>query len=114
MNGLSLPSDDVNKKNISLDLFSSDIIENISVSKAYSSKFYGDFSAGNVDITSKDYTGKGFLELTAGSSFNTNAIGKDFVRSEGTGFFGYYGRYAHNPFAIVLSHGIDPRCWDTY
>ena len=108
LNGLSLPSDDVNKKNISLDLFSSDIIENISVSKAYSSKFYGDFSAGNVDITSKDYTGKGFLELTAGSSFNTNAFGKDFVRSEGTGFFGYYGRYAHNPFAIVLSHGIDP------
>ncbi len=108
MNGLSLPSNDVNKKNIDLNLFSTDIIENISVSKAYSSKFYGDFSAGNVDINSKDYTGNGFLELLAGSGFNTNAIGKDFVRSEGTGFFGYYGRYAHNPFAIILAHGIDP------
>lgn len=108
MNGLSLPSNDVNKKNIDLNLFSTDIIENVSVSKAYSSKFYGDFSAGNVDITSKDYTGKGFIELAAGSGFNTNAIGKDFVRSEGTGFFGYYGRYAHNPFAVILSHGIDP------
>ena len=108
MNGLSLPSNDVNKKNIDLNLFSTDIIENVSVSKAYSSKFYGDFSAGNVDIKSKDYTGNGFIDLNTGTGFNTNAIGKDFVRSEGTGFFGYYGRYAHNPFAIILSHGIDP------
>jgi TonB-dependent receptor len=108
LNGLSLPSNDVNKKNINLNLFSTDVIENVSVSKAYSSKFYGDFSAGNVNIKSKDYTGNGFFDFSAGTGFNTNAIGKDFVRSEGTGFFGYYGRYAHNPFAIILSHGFDP------
>ncbi|MDX1317905.1 MAG: carboxypeptidase-like regulatory domain-containing protein, partial [Xanthomarina gelatinilytica] len=36
MNELSLPSNDVNKKNIDLNLFSSDIIENVSISKAYS------------------------------------------------------------------------------
>ncbi len=107
-NGLSLPSNDVNKKNINLNLFSTDVIENVSVSKAYASKFYGDFSAGNVDITSKNYTGNGFFDFSVGSSFNTNAIGKDFVRSEGTGFFGYYGRYTRNPFAVILSHGIDP------
>ena len=82
LNGLSLPSNDVNKKNINLDLFSTDIIENVSIAKAYSSKFYGDFSAGNVDINSKDYTGAGFLELNAGSGINTNAIGKDFVEAK--------------------------------
>ncbi|MDU8886716.1 TonB-dependent receptor [Yeosuana sp. MJ-SS3] len=108
LNGLSLPSNDVNKKNIDLNLFSSDIIENVSVSKSYSSKFYGDFSAGNVDISSKNYNGNGFFDTTTGIGYNTNASGKDFVRSEGTGYFGYYGRYEHNPFAIILSHGIDP------
>ncbi|RYH73463.1 TonB-dependent receptor [Flavobacteriaceae bacterium 144Ye] len=108
MNGLSLPSNDVNKKNIDLNLFSSDIIENVSISKAYSSKYYGDFSAGNVDITSKNYKGKSMFEIFGGTGFNTNAIDKDFVRSEGTGYFGYYGRYDHNPFAVILSHGIDP------
>ncbi|MCB0475522.1 MAG: TonB-dependent receptor [Flavobacteriaceae bacterium] len=107
-NGLSLPSNDVNKKNIDLNLFSTDIIENVSIAKAYSTKFYADFSAGNVDIKSKDYNGPGFIELAAGTGFNTNALNKDFVRSEGTGYFGYYGRYAHNPFAIILSHGFDP------
>ncbi|MCF7559350.1 TonB-dependent receptor [Sabulilitoribacter multivorans] len=108
MNGLSLPSNDVSKKNIDLDLFASDVIENVSISKAYSSKFYGDFSAGNVDISSKDYKGAGFFDFGIGSSFNTNAIGKDFIRSEGTGHFGFYNRYAHNPFAVILSHGFDP------
>jgi TonB-dependent receptor len=109
MNGLSLPSNDVNKKNIDLNLFSSDIIENVSISKAYSSRFYGDFSAGNVDITSKDYKGKGFFDFNVGSSVNTNAADKTFFKSEGTSYFGYYNRYDNNPFAVVLSHGFDPQ-----
>ncbi len=108
MNGLSLPSNDVNKKNIDLNLFSSYIIENVSISKAYSSRFYGDFSAGNIDITSKDYSGNGFFNVFTSSGVNTRAANKSFVRSEGTGYFGYYGRYEHNPFAVILSHGIDP------
>ena len=107
-NGLSLPSNDINKKNIDLDLFTSDIIENVSISKAYSISFYGDFSAGNVDISSKDYKGKGFFDFEVGSSINTNAAGENFVKSEGTSYFGYYNRYDNNPFAVVLSHGIDP------
>ena len=108
MNGLTMPSNDINKKNIDLDLFSSDVIQNISVSKAYAAEFYGDFAAGNVDISSKDYKGNGFFNFGVGSSINTNAVGKDFVRSEGTGHFGFYNRYAHDPFAVILSHGFDP------
>ncbi|MFD1062841.1 TonB-dependent receptor domain-containing protein [Winogradskyella litorisediminis] len=108
MNGLSLPSNDVNKKNIDLNLFSSDIIENVSISKAYSSKFFGDFSAGNVDVTSKDYKGNGFFDFYVGSGVNSNAADKSFVKSEGTSYFGYYNRYDNNPFAVILSHGFDP------
>lgn len=113
MNSLALPSNDVNKKNIDLNLFSSDIIENVSISKAYSSRFYGDFSAGNVDISSKDYKGKGFFDFNVGSSVNLNAADKSFVRSEGTSYFGYYNRYDNNPFAVVLSHGFDPQQSET-
>lgn len=108
LNQLSLPSNDVNKKNINLDLFSTDIIQNVSISKSYSPHFYGDFSAGNVNISSKEFTGNSFFDVSVNSGFNTNAIGKDFVKSEGTGSFGFYNRYNHNPFAVVLSHGIDP------
>lgn len=108
LNGLSLPSNDVNKKNIDLNLFSSDIIENVSISKAYSSRFFGDFSAGNVDVTSKDYKGDGFFDFYVGSAVNSNSIGENFKKSEGTSYFGYYNRYDNNPFAVILSHGFDP------
>lgn len=109
MNGLSLPSNDVNKKNIDLDLFSSSIIENVSVRKAYSSGFYGDFAAGNVNVDSKEYTGDGFIDVSIGSGFNSNASGEDFVRSEGPSNYGFYNRYDNDPFAVVLSHGVDPQ-----
>jgi TonB-dependent receptor len=109
LNNLSLPSTNVNKKNIDLDLFSTDIIENISVSKAYTPEFYGDFAAGNVNINSKEYTGNGFMNITLGSGVNSNATGESFVRSEGSSYFGYYNRYDNNPFAVVLSHGVDPQ-----
>lgn len=108
MNGLSLPSNDVNKKNIDLNLFSTGIIQSVSISKAYTPSFYGDFAAGNVNVESKEYTGNGYLEVSLGSGINSNAVGENFLKSEGTSFFGFYNRYDNNPFAVILSHGVDP------
>jgi hypothetical protein len=107
-NGLTIPSNNIGKKNIDLNLFTTDIIQNISVSKAYSPSFYADFAAGNINVNAKEYTGEGFFEVSLESGINTNAISQDFVKNSGTGFFGFYGRYNHNPFAVVLSHGPDP------
>ncbi|MFD0964518.1 TonB-dependent receptor [Pseudofulvibacter geojedonensis] len=108
LNGLSLPSNKIENKNIDLNLFSSDVIKNVAVSKAFNSKLYGDFAAGNVDIVSKEYTGKGFFDASVNTGFNTNAIGKNFVKSDGTGSLGFYTRYEHNPYSVVMSHGVDP------
>lgn len=107
-NGLSLPANDVEKKNMDLGLFSSDVIQNVGVSKTYAANFYGDFAAGNVDVVAKEYTGDFFLDADLGTSINTNALGQDFVKSEGTGYFGFYNRYQNDPFAVILSHGVDP------
>lgn len=106
LNGLSLPSNDINKKNIDLNLFSSDIIQNIAVSKTYNSNINGDFAAGNIDISSKEQQGKNFVELSLGAKANSGAFGKDFLQSEGTGYFGLYGRYKDNPFATVIKQPI--------
>lgn len=91
MNGLPVPSNDPEKKNINLELFSTDIVEYISIDKVYSSKVYGDFGGGNVDISSKDYRGKGMFEITIGSKANTNAIEKDgeFLLNDGPNFSGF-------------------------
>lgn len=94
MNGLPIPSNDPQNKNVALDLFTTDIVEYISIDKVYSPRLFGDFAGGNVDIVSKDYRGQGMLEVSVGSRANTNAIGKadDFFLQRGpskTGFVSY-------------------------
>jgi len=108
LNGLSLPSTNVNKKNIDLDLFSTDVISSIGVSKAYSTNFFGDFSAGNVNIVSKVHSGNAYLNVNLGSGINSAAVGEDFLLNEGISYFGRYNRYDNNPFAIVLGQPVDP------
>lgn len=90
MNGLPIPSNDPEKKNIDLGLFSTDIVEYISIDKVYNSRMYGDFAGGNVDISSKDYKGSGFFGLEIGSAVNTNAIKEDdFMLQQGPNKFGF-------------------------
>lgn len=74
INGLPVPSNNPEKKNINLDIFSTDLVEYISIDKVYGANLYGDFSGGNVDIISKDYQGKAFVKIETGASGNSNAI----------------------------------------
>ena len=93
MNGLPVPSNDPTKKNLNLDIFSTDIVEYISIDKVYSGKFYGDFAGGNVDIISKEHKGKGFLKIQLGSKVNTNALNVDnFSLLKGFGSLGFTNR----------------------
>ncbi|WP_348797482.1 TonB-dependent receptor [Flavobacterium adhaerens] len=90
MNGLPIPSNDPEKKNINLDIFSTDIIEYVSIDKVYNGKFFGDFAGGNVDIVSKDYKGNGFFRIDVEAKLNTNAISEDnFTLQDGRGASGF-------------------------
>lgn len=90
MNGLPIPSNDPEKKNLNLEIFSTDIVEYVSIDKVYSSKLFGDFAGGNVDIVSKDFKGKGYIKLDIGSKVNTNAISENnFTLQKGYGNFGF-------------------------
>lgn len=90
MNGLPVPSNDPEKKNMNLEIFSTDIVESVSIDKVYSSKLFGDFAGGNVDIVSKDYKGKGFIKVDIGSKVNTNALAEDnFYLQKGYNSFGF-------------------------
>lgn len=83
MNGLPIPSDDVERKNIDLDLFSTDVIKNIGISKTYSVQNYADLTSGAVDISSKSFTEKVTLGVSGG--VNTNVLSNDvFGNFKGT------------------------------
>lgn len=77
LNGLPIPSDDVENKNINLDLFGTSIIQNVSISKTFSSDKYADQASGNVDVSTKRYS-KDFLAIAAVGGINQNVLGQNF------------------------------------
>ena len=87
LNGLPLPSDDPESKNISLDFFSSNVISNIGVNKTFNPSIYGDVGGANIDIKSKKIT-KNSLSLSSSLGFNSQTIGKKFLRISGTNDWG--------------------------
>ena len=96
MNGLPIPSDDVERKNIDLQLFSTNILQSVSISKTYAPQNSADEASGTIDLSSRELLG--IQELSAGVKvgFNTNAIGKgsDFKLSPNYDNvdFGFYSR----------------------
>ena len=91
LNGLPIPSDDPEMKNIDLEIFKTSMIEYISLDKVYNPKFYGDFGGANVNIVSKEHTGKPYFKVGLGSSLNMQTFDKgNFKLQDGApGFFGY-------------------------
>ena len=89
MNGLPLPSEDPEYKNISLDFFSSDIIQSISVNKTFDSSIYGDVGGANIDIISKELPKSQSLEIGISSSINSQTINQNnFKMMSGANWFG--------------------------
>jgi outer membrane receptor protein involved in Fe transport len=74
MNGLPIPSDDVERKNIDLELFPTRVIQNVSISKTYSAESSADQASGNIDVTSRELSGTEELSIGIKAGFNTNAI----------------------------------------
>ncbi len=77
LNGLPIPSDDVDNKNIDLSLFDSSIIQNVSISKTFSSDKYADQASGNVNVKTKRYS-KDYLSISVKGGVNQNVLGEDF------------------------------------
>ena len=74
LNGLPIPSDNIDKKNINLELFPTRFISNVSISKTFSPNNSTDQASGNIDITSKNVTSRKELGFSVSGGLNTNAM----------------------------------------
>ncbi|MCF4100273.1 TonB-dependent receptor [Gillisia sp. M10.2A] len=74
MNGLPIPADDIERKNIDLSLFPTRVIQNVSISKTYSAESSADQASGTIDIKSRELTGSKELSIGVQAGVNTNAI----------------------------------------
>ena len=110
MNGLPIPSDDVERKNIDLGLFPTRVIQNISISKTYSPESSADQASGNIDITSRELRGKDELDLGVRFGANTNAVGEysNFKVSPNQEdvYFGFYDQ------GIPTEFSLNNQSWD--
>ena len=90
LNGLPLPSNEPTNKNVALDIFSTDVIQAVGVSKTYNTDIYGDVGGANINIVSREHTGKGKFNVEAGSGINNNAFNSNFRIADGVEKSGFY------------------------
>lgn len=88
LNGLALPSDDPEYKNISLDFFGTELIQNVGINKTFSSSILGDVGGANIDITSKELGKDKEIEVSFSNGINNQTVNENFKLIDGTNWFG--------------------------
>lgn len=79
-NGSPVPSPDPNRQSVQLDLFPSDIVGDLVVSKTFGAEHPSNSSGGSVDIVTHQYTEEPFeIKLSAGSGWEQYALDR-FLR----------------------------------
>lgn len=111
LNGLPIASPNPDLKVIPLDIFPTDIVENLTVRKTFAPNMYGDFAGGTIDIKTKSYPDSAYLKVEFGMGFNSQATFQDFKQMESAGgagdFFGY-DTYRQLPSEIADQTNGDP------
>jgi outer membrane receptor protein involved in Fe transport len=77
LNKAELPSLDPNKNAVQMDLFPSNLLDNMIVYKTFSPELPGSFSGGFVDISTKEFPDRFTLQASASLGYNTNATLND-------------------------------------
>ena len=90
LNGLPLPSNNAETKNIDLGIFSSDIIEYIGIEKVFHTSIGGDFAGANINIISKKHSGSNYFKVGVKSGSNSEYLNTDeFYLQDGPSFWGF-------------------------
>lgn len=76
LNGAVLPGLDPNRNTVQMDLFPSQILDNILVYKSMSADLPGDFTGGYIELETKEFPDEFELKIQASSSFNSQAHGR--------------------------------------
>ena len=74
LNGFPILSEDPEYKNIALEFFGTDVIQNIGVNKVFSGSSYADVGGAIIDITSKELVGDRAFNIDLSAGLNSAAI----------------------------------------
>lgn len=90
LNGAPLPSSEPDRKAFSFDMFPSNMLDNLVITKTATPDLPGEFAGGVIQINTKSVPDKNFQSISIGGSYNTITTGKKQVTYNGgsTDFIG--------------------------
>lgn len=108
LNGMPVPSEDPEYKNIALEIFGTDIIQNIGVNKVFSARNGSDVGGAIIDINSKEMTDDYAFGVDVSVGMNTQAIQKTFLKPAGSNYFGFSKSKLPTSEKFDFSNSLDP------
>tara|TARA_B110000902_G_scaffold257445_1_gene325620 strand:+ start:4070 stop:6907 length:2838 start_codon:yes stop_codon:yes gene_type:complete len=112
LNGINIPGLDPDRNTIQMDLFPTNILENVQITKSFSADLPADFTGGLVNIVTKDFTSKKNPSLKIKTGFNPQMhLNSDYLSNSGssTDFLGFDNGKRALPSETNSSQIIDPR-----
>jgi TonB-dependent receptor len=92
LNSLDIPGLDPDRNTLQMDIFPTNVIENMIVHKSFSAELPADFSGGLIDIELKNFPDKKVQQVSVQTAFNPNYhLRDDYLNYEGgkTDFLGF-------------------------
>lgn len=92
LNGMDIPGLDPDRNTLQMDIFPTNIIDNIVVMKSFTAELGADFTGGVVDIATKDFPEEKTLSISAGIGYNPQMhFNADYLSYKGgdTDFLGF-------------------------
>lgn len=92
LNGVDIPGLDPDRNTLQMDLFPTNIIDNIVVMKSFTADLGADFTGGVVDIATKDFPEEKTLNISVGLGYNPGMhFNSDYLTYDGgkTDFLGF-------------------------
>jgi len=92
LNGVDIPGLDPDRNTIQMDIFPTNILDNIQVVKSFTANYPADFTGGVVNIVTKDFSNKAEYSVSVGAEYNSNMhFNSDYLSSgkSKTQLFGY-------------------------
>lgn len=92
LNGMEIPGLDPDRNSVQMDVFPTNLIDNVTVYKTFTPNLAGDFTGGLIDISTKDFPSKKTISFSSGFAFNTEAtFNPNYITYKGgkTDFLGF-------------------------
>jgi outer membrane receptor protein involved in Fe transport len=92
LNGMDIPGLDPDRNSLQMDIFPTNIIDNMMVSKNFIADLPADFTGGLMNITTKDFPDQKIFSVSVGMEYNPNMhFNPDFLTYDGgnTDFLGF-------------------------